>query len=79
MLKQSCFLRNMQTIVLILLTTLMYSCDSSESDDLNSLGRNIVGTWVIEKSKEYYYFLSDGNGYTEKENSYDGVFRRAFT
>lgn len=78
MLKQSNFLRNMQSIVLMLLTTLMFSCDSSESDDLNSLEKNIVGTWVIEKSKENYYFLSDGNGYTEKVNSYDGVFRRAF-
>lgn len=42
------------------------------------LKENIIGKWYRSVRNCYYYFLEDGNGYTERFDNYDGIYRRAF-
>ena len=70
-------------LMLVNLLLVLFGCVActKDSDSMgggnNSTKKRIVGTWIDTNDKLYYY-LNDGNGYTEYTKSDDGVFRRAF-
>lgn len=42
----------------------------------NDYKKGLVGTWSYNGKR--YYYLSDGYGYVQEENKYDGIYREAF-
>lgn len=79
-------------IVVVLSSLIFIACDKSNDEFNDEIGINtenplvkrMIGTYSKPSNFSYkqpyiYYYLSDGNGYIEQKESYDGVYRRAFT
>lgn len=74
---------------MLFIAAVLYSCSYDSTEELeisfdgasesvanSPVGKNIIGTW--SRGDGHYYYLNDGNGYCEEEDSYDGIFRSAF-